>query len=185
MVVDDLENCTKAPSRESGRSSENRTTTDNDKVDAVVARPVLAAVDLSFHSRAALLWAGRHAAAFEMPMTVLHVLHDPTETPGRYSRNASDPLSPMTDTAEKMLSEFMVEIRESNADLVPLEEARTKILRGLPAQTIVGEAVRLSAALIVVGSRDQSGLARLMHGSTAQAVVRLSPIPVTIVKARR
>ena len=40
-------------------------------------------------------------------VTVLHVLHDPPEAPGKYNSNPSDPLMPMWDTAEKMISEFM------------------------------------------------------------------------------
>jgi nucleotide-binding universal stress UspA family protein len=146
-------------------------------------RPVLVAVDVSWDSRAALLWACRHAAIVDAPVTVLHVLHDPAETPGKYRANASNLLAPMSDTAEKMLSEFMAEVRETHSELKRLCEARAETMSGLPAQTIVGEAVRLDALLIVVGSRGHTGLPRLMHGSTAQRVVQLSPIPVTVVKA--
>lgn len=144
--------------------------------------PVLAAVDVSWHSRAALLWACEHAAIVDAPVTVLHVLHDPAEAPGKYSRNASDILSPMADTGERMLAEFMAEVQENHPNLARLAEARMKVMQGLPARTIVDAAVQLSAALIVMGSRGHTGAPRLIFGSTAQKVVQLSPIPVTVVK---
>jgi nucleotide-binding universal stress UspA family protein len=154
-------------------------------VKAVAVGPVLAAVDVSWDSRAALLWACRYAASIEAAVGILHVLHDPAEAPGKYSGDASDPLAPMFDTAEKMLAEFMAEVRENHSSLAPLQEARTKILPGLPAQTIVDEAMRMKAKLIVVGSRGHTGLPRLMFGSTARRVAQLSPIPVTVVKPGR
>ena len=183
--MNDFDRETSPLTRASEHLAESRTTPHERKGGAGITGPVLAAVDISWDSRAALLWASRHAASADVPVSVLHVLHDPAERPGKYSRNASDPLTPMTDTAEKMLSEFMAEARENHPELTSLAEALTQIVNGLPAQTIVAEAVRLNAILIVIGSRGHTGLPRLMYGSTAQRVVQLSPIPVTVVKARR
>lgn len=149
---------------------------------ASIAAPILVAVDMSGDARAALLWACRHAAYADVPLTVLHVLHDPAEAPGMYSRNASDPLTPMVDTAERMLSEFMAKVSADHPELTGFAEARTEVVSGLPARTIVDEAMRLNAIAIVMGSRGQTGLSRLLWGSTAQRVVQLSPIPVTVVK---
>jgi nucleotide-binding universal stress UspA family protein len=153
--------------------------------DATILGPILVAVDISWDSRAALLWACEHAPIVHVPVTVLHVLHDPTEAPGKYSRRGSSPLTPMADTAEKMLSEFMAEVRENHPELTHLAEARTEVVNGLPARAIVDEAVRLNVSSIVVGSRGHTGVPGLMYGSTALKVVRLSPIPVTVVKGRR
>jgi nucleotide-binding universal stress UspA family protein len=169
----------------SAHNAESRTALCNGENRAVIMRPVLVAVDVSWDSRAALLWACRHAAVVDAPVTVLHVLHDPAETPGKYAPKASDPLAPMSDTAERMLGELIAEVRNTHSELGRLMEAHTKTMNGLPAQTIIGEAMRLDAVLIVVGSRGHTGLPRLMHGSTAQRVVQLSPIPVTVVKAGR
>ena len=152
---------------------------------AAAARPVLVAVDISWDSRAALLWAARHAPGDGAPVKVLHVLHDPAEAPGKYNGDGSDPAGRMIDRAEVMLAEFMAEVHANHPDLKRVAEADTKVVTGLPAQTIVDEAVRLNAALVVVGSRGQTGLPRMMYGSTAQKVVQLSPIPVTVVKSNR
>ena len=155
------------------------------KSAAAAARPILVAVDISWDSRAALLWAARHAPGTETPVTVLHVLHDPAETPGKYNGDGSDPAGRMADRAEAMLAEFMAEVIANHPELKRIAEADTKVVSGLPAQTIVHEAVRLNAGLVVVGSRGQTGLPRMMYGSTAQKVVQLSPIPVTVVKSHR
>lgn len=152
---------------------------------AAAARPVLVAVDISWDSRAALLWAAKHAPGVEAPVTVLHVLHDPAEAPGKYNGDGSDPAARMIDRAEAMLTEFMAEVSANHPELKRIAEADTKVVTGLPAQTIVDEAVRLNAGLVVVGSRGQTGLPRMMYGSTAQKVVQLSSIPVTVVKSHR
>ena len=152
---------------------------------AMQTGPILVAVDVSWHSHAALLWASRHAACVDVPLTVLHVVHDPAEAPGKYNRYSENPFTPMADRATRMLSEFMAELRENHPDLKQLSEADTIVLQGLPARTIVDEATRLNASLIVVGSRGHAGAPRLIFGSTAQKVVQLAPIPVTVVKAAK
>ncbi len=156
----------------------------DDDVTGLVG-PVMVAVDISPESRATLVWGCEHASLADAPVTVLHVLHDPAEAPGKYSRNASDPFVPMADTAEQMLAEFMASMRQDHPRLAPLFDARAHVATGLPAQTVVDEAVRHNASLIVVGSRGRGGLPGLVFGSTAEKIVRLSPIPVTVVKGQR
>ncbi len=144
--------------------------------------PILVAVDLGEDSRAAVVWASEMAEMTRAPMHILHVIHDPPESPGRYERNKSDPLEPIIDAAERMLADFMAELRADQPSLKGLAAADTTLARGLPAQTIVSEAQEIGASLIVVGCRGKGGLARLVYGSNAQRVTQLSPIPVTVVK---
>ena len=148
-----------------------------------VGAPILVAVDLGEESRAALLWASELAENSGAPLRILHVLHDPAESPGKYARHKTDPLEPMADTAQRMLSEFMDRTREAHPDLESLAAASTKLAKGLPAQTIVNEAKAVGAGLIAIGCRGKSSMAKLLYGSNAERVTRLSPIPVTVVKA--
>lgn len=145
--------------------------------------PILAAVDLGEVSRAAVLWASELAEKTGASLQILHVIHDPADSPGKYARHKSDPLEPMADIAERMLNEFVTEMRAAHPGLRGLATATAKLARGLPAQTIVNEARALGAGLIVIGSRGKSGLAKLWYGSNTLGVTRLSPIPVTVVKA--
>jgi len=54
---------------------------------------------------------------------------------------------------------------------------------GRPAPTIVEIADREDVDHVVVGSHGRAGVARLVLGSVAEAVVRRSPVPVTVVPA--
>ena len=168
----------------SEREANGRAASDKGQTYVNFTAPILVAVDLSGNSRAVLLWACEHAVNAGAPLMVLHVVHDRAEAPGTYSRNSPDPLMPMADTAERMLFEFMTEMRADRPDLRYLAEARTRVVSGLPASTIVDEAVRLDATLIVMGSRGPKGLSGLLYGSTAKKVVQISPIPVTVVKSQ-
>ena len=46
--------------------------------------PIIAAVDFSPYSQAALVWAAEAAHRFDSPLIVLHVVHDPGAAPGSY-----------------------------------------------------------------------------------------------------
>ncbi len=144
--------------------------------------PILVAVDMSAHSRAALVWAGQYAEAANAPLIVLHVLHDAPDAPGRY-RSVADPLEPMRDTAERILAEFMAETRARYPELKHLIGATPQVIDGLPGARIVERAIQLKATLVVMGSCGKTGLRNFFNGSVALKVARISPIPVTLVKA--
>jgi nucleotide-binding universal stress UspA family protein len=59
--------------------------------------------------------------------------------------------------------------------------AEIRILHGAPAQTILAEAARLPADLIVMGTHGHPALERFLVGSVASRVVQQSPIPVLLV----
>jgi nucleotide-binding universal stress UspA family protein len=52
------------------------------------------------------------------------------------------------------------------------------------ARTIVEEAERWRADVIVIGTHGRSGFAHLLLGSVADQVIRSSPIPVLVVRGR-
>ena len=56
-------------------------------------------------------------------------------------------------------------------------------LGGPAADTIVRDARKQRADLIVLGTHGRRGLRRLVLGSDAEAVVRTSPVPVLLVRA--
>jgi nucleotide-binding universal stress UspA family protein len=53
---------------------------------------------------------------------------------------------------------------------------------GPPAREIVAAAREWQADLLVLGTHGRSGLARMVLGSTAEAVVRHAPCPVVVVR---
>ncbi len=52
-------------------------------------------------------------------------------------------------------------------------------------EVIIAEAIAWPADLLVVGSHGRSGVGHLLLGSVSQAVVRLAPVPVLLVRGRQ
>jgi nucleotide-binding universal stress UspA family protein len=57
-------------------------------------------------------------------------------------------------------------------------------LSGRVFELIIDEAARWGADLIVIGTHGRRGVGRLVLGSDAEQVVRLSPVPVLLVRAK-
>ena len=58
----------------------------------------------------------------------------------------------------------------------------TGVLRGEAAPTIVAEAARRRAGLIVLGAHGQTGLSRFLMGNTAEVVLRTAACPTLLVR---
>ncbi len=145
--------------------------------------PILVAVDFSNDSRAALIWACETSALSKAPVLVLHVVHDSAKAPGVYRQDDKDSYRPMEDVAERMMADFLENIGDDEVPRKTLDRVRTSLVVGLPVTRILEVAEKEGAAMIVMGSQGRTGLDRLLLGSKAEQVVRLSPIPVTIVKS--
>ena len=63
-------------------------------------------------------------------------------------------------------------------------EIRSISMLGDPRSCILDAAKDKGADLIVMGTHGRHGVSRFLFGSTAEAVVRTSPIPVLTVRAR-
>lgn len=62
--------------------------------------------------------------------------------------------------------------------------ARAIVRGGDAAEEILRVAEELRPAMVVVGTHGRSGLARLVLGSVAERVIRASPAPVLVIRAR-
>jgi nucleotide-binding universal stress UspA family protein len=67
----------------------------------------------------------------------------------------------------------------------PASRLRVRACAGMPVDTLTQLASTDHADLIVMGTHGYEGLDRLLHGSTAEAMVRRSRIPVLTVRQRR
>lgn len=63
-----------------------------------------------------------------------------------------------------------------------LEDVEGAVTHGPPSRAIIGYADDHDVDLIVIGTRGRTGLGRFLLGSVAERVVRLSPVPVFIVR---
>jgi nucleotide-binding universal stress UspA family protein len=79
--------------------------------------------------------------------------------------------------AQKGLADCVAKRKDSGVRVVPL------LKQGDPRETILATAQDLTADLIVMGTHGRRGIVRALIGSVAEAVVRVSPVPVLTVHA--
>ena len=136
---------------------------------------ILVPIDGSAQSEAAVEYA---VAEFDRSeITLLHVI-DPIEA--GYSATASVP--GYSEEWYKHQKEEAEALFEEVTGLVDGAELRTATEVGRPSRTIVEYAEEHGVDHIVMGSHGRSGVTRILLGSVAEAVVRRSPVPVTIVR---
>ncbi|MET9957871.1 universal stress protein [Streptomyces sp. NPDC006326] len=139
--------------------------------------PVIAAVDGSDHSLAALEWARTAALRHRTGLVVAHVLPDSSQLyAARRSAlaDASEPEQYADPVAEQIRTLLAA---AKNADLP--DEVRYEALEGS-----VPEALRVigaEARMLVMGSRGRGGFAALLLGSNSRAVATTAPCPVVVV----
>lgn len=160
---------------------------------------LIAAFDGSDDSKKALQKAIDLSKTFHADLTVVHS-HNAKDTrtivdPPRPGAGATyigggiasvpDPLQaerispdPMIyeDRTEEIVAEARMLMNDSQID------GDIDILEGDPADAIIEHADRISADLIVMGSRDQNMLKKLLFGSVSEKLSSKSDIPVLIVK---
>jgi len=128
-----------------------------------------------------------------VPTTLLHVI-DPVQAgydAGVLPTGSEAWYQSAKESADNLLAERrdrLVGARSGDAGSGSAEDAgkgtavdtRTEV--GRPAATIVEVAEEVDADHVVVGSHGRQGVSRLVLGSVAEAVVRRSPVPVTVVR---
>ncbi len=149
-------------------------------------RPILVPVDFSATSEEALRFGAWLAESTGAPLTIVHVVHDPGEAPGYYHvKGRKKQLRRMEDVAAEMFDEFVSRMRHEMTDSKAMAHAKKVLVVGLPVTRVLELVEKLDATMVVMGSRGRTGLARAMLGSKAEHILRLCPVPVTVVKERK
>jgi nucleotide-binding universal stress UspA family protein len=145
---------------------------------------VLAPVDFSDASRAALPWAGLLARAFGARLTLLHVVETTREALLELPQEVATTPRPRGDLIHAYLErKARLELDALTAEFPGCESAlRSGPMSGLPREEILRAAADLGASTIVMGTHGRTGLARIAFGSVAAHVVRHSRIPVLTVR---
>ena len=146
-------------------------------------KPILAPVDFSSHSLAALLKACELAECTGQPVIILHVVHDPAEMPGYYNLvTKKKKIAHIEDLAQEAFDTFIRDAIAQNPNIKLLQEAQTRLVIGLPVNRILEMVDITQASMVVMGSHGRTGMKHIMLGSKAEQVVRLCPVPIMIVK---
>ncbi len=143
---------------------------------------ILAAVDLSPHSRDILAFARSLAAVYHARLEVCHVVPH-NEMPRFYESGHGDELlSRFPEIEGAVLGELETLVRDVGGEDC---ELGTKVLHGAPWQEILGRAAAERSDLVVIGARGFGELSTVALGSTAQRVVREAECPVVSVRYDR
>ena len=152
----------------------------------LIARPskqtrhILVATDLSEPSFPAVAAAAREARRTSASLTVLHCIEGtgPTygfELPG---------MLPSVEVHNKENEQLRRKADSRLEDVLARHEmtGERRVVAGSPAAAIVSVCDEIRPDLLVVGTRGRTGLRRVMLGSVAEAVSRLAPCSVLIVR---
>jgi len=141
---------------------------------------LLAAVDLSRASGYVIEAVHRVALATDAEVYVLHTI---IPLPGI----AGPEFNPVTEHQE-MSRRYLAEQDQLNELVTQLVEADVNatalMAQGDPAKTVLKEAERLDAELIVVGSHGHGMMFDALMGSVSAGILRKSTIPVLVVPIR-
>lgn len=135
----------------------------------------LVAHDLTSLSHAAATEGARLANADGGRLRLLHVYPEQLRAPNE--RDGKETFA-LEEEKREMLRVAVLALQARHPKL-PIE---VEVLPGDPRKRILEEAERLCASHIVVGTHDRKGLARLVLGSVAEAVVHQAHVPVLVVK---
>ncbi len=143
-------------------------------------KTILFATDFSEGSDFAFQPALSLARKFESKLIIVHIINEPVDLRGFYVPHISfDKLEEEIEQgAEKLMEKFC---RTHMADYTQFESF---VLPGIPYDEIIKKAIDLNADLIVMGTHGRTGLDHVLFGSTAEKVVRKSPVPVMTIRIK-
>ena len=146
---------------------------------------ILVAIDLSESSQLVVGQARKLAKALSAKIWLLHVANLNPDL--ALSPVASDEVTHLDaggirDTIAKkfhnehrLLQQFGQELRSAGLDCTAI------LVQGSITETILNEAAKLSADMVILGSEGKRAVTRFLLGSTSEGVLHKSPVPVLIV----
>ena len=152
--------------------------TDADVTPGQAVRRVLAPVDFSDASEAAIQHAQEIAMTYGAEIDLLHVVEEPFYPPEYGVGSPAFPTTEIIENVEKQLGDLA---REKIGYEHVMIEART----GSPAREILDYVSENEIDLVVLATHGRTGLNRVLLGSVAERVLRQSPKPVFVVKPDR
>ncbi|MBH0197421.1 MAG: universal stress protein [Nitrospira sp.] len=138
---------------------------------------ILLATDLSRGAQAAEQYAYALASSWGVPLRVITVLEFPPGMDPDYAVNRLYLTTMMTEATQKLVD---VKLRANQHGL----SVDSRIATGIPYEEVLAAARAEETAVIVVGTRGNTGLKHILLGSTAERVIRMAPCPVLAVPVR-
>ena len=141
-------------------------------------KTILFATDFSEGSDFAFQSALSLARKFDGKLILIHIINEPVDLRGFYVPHISfDKLEEEIEQgAEKLMEKFC------RSHMQDFNNYESIVSPGIPYDEIIKKAVTFNADLIVLGTHGRTGLDHVLFGSTAEKVVRKSPIPVMTIR---
>ncbi len=141
-------------------------------------KTILFAIDFSQSSEYAFQYALSLAQKYQARLLIVHVINEPVDLRGFYVPHISfEKLEQeIAEGAKKMMEKFC------STQVGDYSNYESFILPGIPYEEIIKKAEEQSADLILMGTHGRTGLDHVLFGSTAEKVVRKSPVPVMTVR---
>ena len=149
-------------------------------------RRVLVAVDGSATSNKAIT-AALEMASYSGGRSVIRLIHVIDEMAyftglDPYAGQTYSVISVMREAGEKVLAEALAVVQSANvqADTVLVDRLGAHL-----AETVAEKAKEWDASLIVVGTHGRKGIGRMLMGSGAEQIIRLSTCPVLVIRSEK
>lgn len=139
---------------------------------------VLCPVDFSEPSQAALVYAAAIADHFAVRLTVLAV-----DDPLLAEATATSGFMSLAQETEQELERFCKTVLGER--ITGPKQLQLRVRTGKPVVEILHEARAISAGLIVMSSRGQTGIRKMFFGSTTERVLRETPVMVLVTPPER
>lgn len=138
---------------------------------------ILAPTDFTVNASAAIETAADLAREFDAALTLLHVVDIPSYKGIFFEGEIHTP----DEMARQFAMDQLSELKEQ-AMFAGLE-VQVEVISGRIYKTIIEEAEKIKADLIVMGAHGLTGLEQLILGTNARRVVHLASMPVLTVKS--
>jgi nucleotide-binding universal stress UspA family protein len=144
---------------------------------------ILVPVDGSNTSDSALREAIKLASDRKAELWIVHVIEDVAPMWDVEFLNINDIREGLRQTGRRVLAKAEAVARDAGI------KVETKLIETSPpgariASMIAAEAKAWPADLIVIGTHGRRGVDHLLMGSVAEGVVRISPVPVLLIRGR-
>lgn len=141
-------------------------------------KKIAVAIDFSDNSNYAFNFALDMARKYDAVLVLIHVISEPADLNAFYVPHISfEQLeAEVRAGANRMMERFC------QSYLKDYKKFESYIERGLPFDKIIKKSAETGVDLIVMGTHGRTGLDHVLFGSTAEKVVRKSPVPVLTVR---
>ena len=138
---------------------------------------IACAVDFSETSEEALRYAAMFAGCGQAELHVIHATY--FELPAYFTHAQMDDLRRQ---AERHQTAALEVLRAFATRISGTDRAHFHVVEGPVAEAVIGWTEDFGADLIVIGTHGRTGFNRLMLGSVAEKLMRMSPVRVLAVR---